>query len=75
MVIKQKKLYLKLEKDVFFWTNPPSIETLVLSLYQCIETRSIEVSLTVVSATSAPPFEHHHHQRNICHQGGFSAPF
>jgi hypothetical protein len=32
--------------------SPTSIDTLVPSLYQCIETRSIEVFLTVVSATS-----------------------
>jgi hypothetical protein len=29
--------------------------------------------LTVVSATSAPEFQHLRHQRNICHQGGFFA--
>jgi hypothetical protein len=26
--------------------------------------------LTVVSAISAPPFQHLRHQRNVCHQGG-----
>jgi hypothetical protein len=31
-----------------------NIDTLVLSFYQCAETLSIEVFLTVLSATSAP---------------------
>jgi hypothetical protein len=26
--------------------------------------------LTVVSATSTPPFQDFHHQRNVCHKGG-----
>jgi hypothetical protein len=38
----------------------------VPSLYQCVETRSMEVFLTVVSTTFAPPFQLLRHQRNVC---------
>jgi hypothetical protein len=38
--------------------------------YNSVETCNIEV-LTVVSGTSAPLFQSHHHQWNVCHQGGF----
>jgi hypothetical protein len=44
----------------------------VPSLYQSVETRNIQV-MTVVSATSAPPFQPLRHQRNVCHQGGILA--
>jgi hypothetical protein len=53
-------------KDLFS-TN---IDTLVPSLYQWVETRSTRSLLTVVSATSAPPFQPLRHPRNVCHQGG-----
>jgi hypothetical protein len=33
-----------------------NIDTLVVSLYQRIETRRIEIFMTIVLATSAPPF-------------------
>jgi hypothetical protein len=46
---KKKHLFL----DVFF----SSINTLVVSLCHCAETRSIEVILTVVSGTSKSPFQ------------------
>jgi hypothetical protein len=44
-----------------------SIDTHVPSLWQCVETRSVEIFLKVVLATSAPPFEPLPQQRNVCH--------
>jgi hypothetical protein len=45
------------EKHLFLDISSTNIDTLVPSLYQCVETRSIEVVCTVVSATSATPFQ------------------
>jgi hypothetical protein len=56
-------------KHLFFDISSTNIDTLVPSLYQCFETRSVEIFFVVVSATSAPPFQPLRHQRNICHQG------
>jgi hypothetical protein len=53
---KKKHLFLDISS-----TN----DTLVPSLYQCVETRNRSL-LTVVSATSAPPFQLLP-QRNVCH--------
>jgi hypothetical protein len=52
------------KQNIYFSTYPPP--ALFQSLYQYIETRKIEVS-----ATSAPPFQRLHRQRNIFH---FSQP-
>jgi hypothetical protein len=48
------------------YLSSANTDTLVPSLYQCIETRSIEVS-----AIFASPFQPLCHQQNVCHQGGF----
>jgi hypothetical protein len=45
------------EKLLFLDISFTDIDTLVPSLYQCVETSSMEV-FTVVSANSAPPFHH-----------------
>jgi hypothetical protein len=45
------------EKHLFLDVSSTNIDTHVPSLYQCVETRSIEVFLNVGSATSAPPFQ------------------
>jgi hypothetical protein len=55
------------KKHLFLYISSTNIDTLVPSLYQCVETRSVEVFWTVVSATSATPFQPLRHQRNICH--------
>jgi hypothetical protein len=52
------------KKHLFLDISSTNIDTLVPSLYQCVETRCL---LTVVSATSALPFKPLHHQRNVCH--------
>jgi hypothetical protein len=54
------------KKHLFRDVSSTNIVTLVPSLYQCFESHSIEVILTVVSAISAAPFQHLH-QRNIFH--------
>jgi hypothetical protein len=56
------------KKHLFLDTSITNIDTLAPLLYQCVETRSIEVFLTVVSDTSAPLFQPRRHQRNICHR-------
>jgi hypothetical protein len=43
MDIKRKTCYLNLEKHLFLDISPTNIAALVPSLYQCIETGSIEV--------------------------------
>jgi hypothetical protein len=45
------------KKHLFLDISSTNIVTLVPSLYQCVETRSIKV-FRLVSATSAPPFHH-----------------
>jgi hypothetical protein len=54
------------KKHLLLGTFSTNIDTLVPSLYQCVETRSRSI-LIVVSATSAPPFQPLRHQRNVCH--------
>jgi hypothetical protein len=55
------------EKYIFLDKSSTNTDTLVPSLYQCVETRSKEASLsTVVSATSAPPCQPLRHQQNLC---------
>jgi hypothetical protein len=44
------------KKHLFLDISSTNIDTLVPSLYQCVETRSIEV-FWLLSATSAPPFQ------------------
>jgi hypothetical protein len=60
--------YSNLKKKLFPDISSTNIVTLVPSLYQCVETRSIEIFLTVVSANSAPPFQPLRHQPNVCHR-------
>jgi hypothetical protein len=55
------------KKHLFLDISSTKIVTLIPSLYQCVETRSIEVFSTVVSANSTPSFQPLRHQRNICH--------
>jgi hypothetical protein len=50
------------KKHLFLDMASTNTDTLVPSLYQCVETRSTEVS-----AISALPFEPLRHQRNVCH--------
>jgi hypothetical protein len=60
MDIKRKVRNIRTWKNyiLFLDISSTNIDTLVPSLYQRVETRSIEVFLTVVSATSAPPSHH-----------------
>jgi hypothetical protein len=58
--------YSNLEKHLFLDVSPTNIDTLVPSLYDCVETRSIEV-YWLLSANSAPPFQPLRHQPNVCH--------
>jgi hypothetical protein len=51
------------KKHLLLGISSTNTDTLVPSLYLCVETRSKEVFLTVVSATSAPPFQPLRHQR------------
>jgi hypothetical protein len=50
------------KKTHLFLDLSTNTDTLFPSLYQCVETRNIEV----VSATSPLPFQHLRHQRNLC---------
>jgi hypothetical protein len=65
-VIRKKCDIRTWEKYLFLNISSTNIDTLVPSLYQCVETRSIQV-FWLVSATSAPPFQPLVHQRNLCH--------
>jgi hypothetical protein len=63
MDIKRKACDIRTWKKTFISRHIlTNIDTPVPSLYQCVETRSIEVFLTVFSATSAPPFQPLHQQ-------------
>jgi hypothetical protein len=55
------------KKHLFLDVSSTNTDTLIPSLYQCVETRSIEVFWTVLSATSGPPFQPLRHQRNVFH--------
>jgi hypothetical protein len=55
------------KKHLFLDISSTNIDTIVPSLYPCVETHSIEIFFTVVSATSALPFQPLRHQRNIFH--------
>jgi hypothetical protein len=68
MVIKRKIYEIGHWKKIFLDISSTNIDALVPSLYQCVETHSIEAFLTVVSATSVPPSQHLRHERNVCHQ-------
>jgi hypothetical protein len=57
--------YTNLGKHFFLDISSTNTDSLVPLLYQCVETRSTEAFLTAVSATSAPPFQHLRHQRNV----------
>jgi hypothetical protein len=46
------------ENYLFLAISSTNTDTLALYLYQCFETRSIEVFFNVVSANSAPPFHY-----------------
>jgi hypothetical protein len=52
------------EKHLFLDISSTNIDTLVPSLYQCVETRSIKSSDCCVS-TSAPPIQPLRHQLNV----------
>jgi hypothetical protein len=68
MDIKRKTYYIQTwEKHLFLDISPISTDTPVPWLYQCVETRSTEIFFTVVSATSAPPFQPLRRQRNVSH--------
>jgi hypothetical protein len=54
------------KKHLFLDISSTNTDTLVPSLYQCVETRNIEDFLAVFSTISEPPFQLHH-QRNVCH--------
>jgi hypothetical protein len=54
------------EKHLFLNISSTNSDTLVTSLYQRVETRSIQV-FCLFSATSTPPFQPLRHQRNVCH--------
>jgi hypothetical protein len=58
------------KKHVFLDISSTTIDTLLPSLYQCVETRNTEVFLTVVSATSASPFKPLRHQLKVFHKNG-----
>jgi hypothetical protein len=51
------------KKRLFLDISSTNIYTIVPSLYQCVETRNIEI-FWLVSTTPAPPFRQ---QRNVCH--------
>jgi hypothetical protein len=51
-------------KHLFLDISSTSTDTLVPSLYHCLETRSV---VTVVWATSVRPFQSLRHQRNVHH--------
>jgi predicted rRNA methylase YqxC with S4 and FtsJ domains len=53
------------KEHLFLDVSFTSIDTLVPSLYQCVETRRNR--LIVVSAISKPSFQALRHQRNVCH--------
>jgi hypothetical protein len=59
--------YSNLAKYLFLDISSANIDTLVPSLYQCVDTRSMLSLFTVVSAISTPPFQPLRHQRNIYH--------
>jgi hypothetical protein len=56
------------QKNIYFSTYPPG--TLIHLSHRFINafTSAAPKSLTVVSATSAPPVQPLRHQRNVCHQ-------
>jgi hypothetical protein len=49
------------KKSLFLDISFTNIDTLVPSLYQCVEVRKYRIILTVFSATSAPLFQPLHH--------------
>jgi hypothetical protein len=68
MDIKRKTCDIRTWKICISRISSTNIDTLVPSLYQCVETRSMEVFLTVASAISSPLFQPLRHQRNVCHR-------
>jgi hypothetical protein len=67
MDVKRKIYDIRIwEKHSFLDISSTNIDTLVPSLYQCVETRSIEVC-SVVSTTFVPLFQTLRYQRNIFH--------
>jgi hypothetical protein len=54
------------KKHLIFYIFSTNIDTLVPSLYQCVEARSIEV-FRLLSQPLPRPFQPLLHQRNICH--------
>jgi hypothetical protein len=74
MYIKRKTCDIRTwKKQLFLNISSTNTDTLVPLLYRCVKTHTIEIFLTVVSATSAPLFEPLPHQQNVCHQVGFLA--
>jgi hypothetical protein len=59
------------KKHLFHDISSTNIDTLVPSLYQCVETRSTGLQ-TVVSAISGPPFQHLRRQQNVSQVSRFS---
>jgi hypothetical protein len=55
------------KKHLFLGISSTNIDTLVPSLYQCVETGNVDVFCSVVSAISTPPFQTLRRQRNVCH--------
>jgi hypothetical protein len=56
------------KKHLILDISSANIDTHVPSLYQCVDTGSIRAFfLTLISATTALPFQALSHQRNICH--------
>jgi hypothetical protein len=63
--IKRKKYHILTRKKMYFSTHP---QLTLIHLSHCFTSASKPATLkSVVSATSAPPFQGHRKQRNVCH--------
>jgi hypothetical protein len=71
MEIKRKACDIQTwKKHLFLDISSTNIDTLVPSIALPVRRIPQQRSLlTVVSATSAPPFQPLRHQQNVCHQG------
>jgi hypothetical protein len=68
MDIKRKTCDIRTwKKHLFLDISSTNIDTVVLLLYQCVESPQHRSLLTVVSAISPPPFQPLRHQLNACH--------